>query len=263
MRLKVVIETDKIPVIYRHRILSLIKEALNISNSDYKNKFYSNKTPKPFTFNLVIPFDRETKKEEIKISSEYTVKEDVFYPKNKKIDLYISSYDYEFLINVYNGLLKMKIFSFSSDNEMLINGDKLDLKIINIIMLKETDINNNEIVFRTSSPIILEDEKDKPLLYNNDSFNNKLNELQNKLFNSLLNRKLYEELELIPLKMKEQVIKHTLKEFRENTKKPIMYLTGSKGLFKLKGNPEDLKIIYNIGLGNRTSQGFGMLEIVG
>jgi CRISPR-associated endoribonuclease Cas6 len=34
------------------------------------------------------------------------------------------------------------------------------------------------------------------------------------------------------------------------------------GTFKLKSEPEILQLIYDVGLGVRRSQGFGMLEVV-
>jgi CRISPR-associated endoribonuclease Cas6 len=42
-----------------------------------------------------------------------------------------------------------------------------------------------------------------------------------------------------------------------------MYLTGNTGIFKLSGHPKDLEILYKIGIGNRTGQGFGMVEVLG
>jgi CRISPR-associated endoribonuclease Cas6 len=41
-----------------------------------------------------------------------------------------------------------------------------------------------------------------------------------------------------------------------------MYITGNTGIFKLSGDAEDLNMLYKIGIGNRTGQGFGMLEIL-
>ncbi|HEV09431.1 MAG TPA: CRISPR-associated endoribonuclease Cas6, partial [Sulfurihydrogenibium azorense] len=43
MRIKITLQTKQIPFIYRHRILSLIKEALKKSDQDYKSFLYENK----------------------------------------------------------------------------------------------------------------------------------------------------------------------------------------------------------------------------
>ena len=41
-----------------------------------------------------------------------------------------------------------------------------------------------------------------------------------------------------------------------------IYVTGWKGQYKLKGSPNNLKFLYDTGLGARNSQGFGMFQIV-
>lgn len=41
-----------------------------------------------------------------------------------------------------------------------------------------------------------------------------------------------------------------------------IYVTGWKGQFKLKGSPNNLKFLYDTGLGARNSQGFGMFQII-
>lgn len=69
-------------------------------------------------------------------------------------------------------------------------------------------------------------------------------------------------MEFIPVKLRKQVVKHTLKGFREKTGKPYMTLTCFEGCFKLKGDPRDLQMLYQIGIGLRTGQGFGMVEVI-
>ncbi len=70
---------------------------------------------------------------------------------------------------------------------------------------------NDEVIFKTNSPILIEDLKENPI--------------------------------------KIKVVKHTLKGFREKTSKPYMMLTCFEGCFKLKGEPEDLQMLYQIGIG--------------
>jgi CRISPR-associated endoribonuclease Cas6 len=82
-------------------------------------------------------------------------------------------------------------------------------------------------------------------------------------FREFYGRSLKETLKFYPLNMRKEVVKHTLRSFREKTGKPIMYITGNSGIFKLKGHPEDLQVIYQIGFGNRRSQGFGMVDVIG
>lgn len=46
------------------------------------------------------------------------------------------------------------------------------------------------------------------------------------------------------------------------TKYKDTWITAYHGIFELCGNPEYLQFLYNVGLGVRTSQGFGMFEVI-
>lgn len=262
MKIKVILKSNKLPIIYRHRIVSLFKEALKKSDPDYKDKIYRENKSRPFTFSLTFPKIKETKEEEIKIDKNFTVKDKVFY-FDGEINLFISSSDYEFIMHLYNGLLKLKKFRFSSEEDMLTGGEIIELDIKKVYLINEKKIKDSVVIFKTNTPILIEDKEDKPVLFYDENINQHINKLTNSIFNSLLKRDLHQELSFKPLKIDKQVIKHTIKEFREKTGKPIMYLTGFRGIFQLSGHPEDLEFIHSIGFGSRSSQGFGMLEIVG
>ena len=57
--------------------------------------------------------------------------------------------------------------------------------------------------------------------------------------------------ELLPLELKRVVVKHM-----------GTYHTGFKGIFELSSSSKMLQFLYDAGIGIRTSQGFGMLELV-
>jgi CRISPR-associated endoribonuclease Cas6 len=40
------------------------------------------------------------------------------------------------------------------------------------------------------------------------------------------------------------------------------YMTTNKGIIEIAANPEILQLLYDVGIGVRRSQGFGMLEII-
>ncbi len=264
MRTLINIKTNCLPIIYRHKIISLIKEALRISDNAYKEYLYGSKIPKPFCFNLYIPPTRKVHSAEIKIDNRYIIRDKVFFfPENSYCQLFISSLDYRFILDLYNGLNKIKVFEFSSDDNMLINGCRIKWQIKKLYVLNEKTINKYKILFKTCSPLVVENKEDKPVLFYEDTFIEELNIIMSKKFKSLIGRDLISELKFKPLNMKKQVVKHTLKEFRERTGKPVMYITANAGTFELRGHPEDLTLIYQIGLGNRTGQGFGMVEVVG
>lgn len=264
MRIKVTIKTSKLPIIYRHRFISLIKECLKISDFEYKENLYKNKFSKPFTFSLLMPSTKQIKKEEIKIDNSFTIVDGVFY-FTENMNLFISSSDYEFIMHLYNGLLKLKTFDFSSENEMLVNSERIYLEIKEIELLNDKKIKSNTITFKTNSPVIIEDEQDKPVSYDSEKINDYINKITNTIFKSTFKRELNEKLyfEFDKNDLNKQVIKHTLKDFRLHTQKPLMFLTGFRGKFKLSGHEDDLTLIYKTGLGNKTNQGFGMLDIVG
>jgi CRISPR-associated endoribonuclease Cas6 len=197
----------------------------------------------------------------ITIDEEFSIRDTVFNLKGKDIGLYISSSDENFIYALIKGLEKIKIFNFSSNKTMLVNGKKIVWKIKSVEIIPEEKVENNEVLFKTNSPILLENDK-KPILFNESIFEDVLNENIKQRFLKILNRKPKEKVKFEPLEMGKVVVKHTLKSFREKTKKPIMYLTGSAGKFKLTGDSEDLQIIYQTGLGLRTNQGFGMVNVL-
>ena len=264
MRIKILLIVNKLPILYRHKIISFIKESLKISNIDYKESLYSGINAKPFTFSLLMPANRTVRKGIIQIDKDFIIEDNIFtFDKDSYLSLFISSYDYKFLLNLYNGIRKLKTFHFSSDDNMLVDNDKIDIMVDKISVLNEKNTNNNEVVFKTNSPVIINDKDNKPISFENlNLFNENINIIENKIFKSIIGRDLKKPLEFIPINIKKQVAKHTLSEFREKTHKPIMYLNGIEGIFELKGDVDDLNILYQKGLGLRTSQGFGMLEVI-
>ncbi len=267
MRLKIDFFTGKLPVIYRHRFMALIKEALNESDSSYRERLYPDKNSvhskvaKPFCFNVSMPSGRTAKKENIIIDEDVEIEDTVFhFPDNNRLFFYISSSDFEFITNLYNGLLKIKEFKFN---------DEITLKLGKAFLLNEKKIEGDEVVLKTNAPILIEDKVGKPMLPFADSlqaFNNHFNAIHDRILKDIRGEGLYREIEFIPVnpvKLKKQVVKHTLKGFREKTGKPFMTLTCFEGCFKLKGDQRDLQMLYQIGIGLRTGQGFGMVEIAG
>ncbi|MCX7759678.1 MAG: CRISPR-associated endoribonuclease Cas6 [Hydrogenothermaceae bacterium] len=264
MRVKVALKTDKIPMLYRHRMISLIKEALKKADREYKEFLYNNKITKPFTFNLSFPKNKEILEADIQIDSNFIVKDNVVIVKEGYLNLYVSSIDYRFLIGLVNGLKKLKTFNLSHEENMLVNGEKVVLEIVDMKMLNERHIQSRTVIFKTNSPILIEDKNDNPVIFSDKNFERELNEVTDRILRSevVKGKGLYEPLKFEPIDMKKQVVKHTLKSFREKTGKPLMYLTGSSGVFKITGHPKDLEILYKIGIGNRTGQGFGMVEVL-
>lgn len=261
MRIKVIFYAPKLPILYRNRFMSLIKDSLEKSDSAYKEKLYPDKSQeitkvvKPFCFCVTIPASRQTKKEKIIIDKDFEIEDTVFYFLDTGyVSLIVSSSDYEFMVNLYNGLLENKSFQFS---------DELTFMLKRIFMLNEKKIENDSVTFKTLCPALIETKDGKPILPsdNVEDFNIEFNAIHDRIFKDIRGYGLKRALEFEPLSLKKQVVKHTLKGFREKTGKPYMTLTCFEGSFRLSGDPEDLQMLYQIGIGLRTGQGFGMVEV--
>ncbi len=272
MRVRLDFKLERVPILYRHRVMSLVKEALCISNSEYKFFLYPEefKRTKPFTFSLYIPPNSETKKEKFLLDRDLVVEDTVFHPK-REVSLFLSSSDQQFIANLYNGLLNLKGFVFAEFLNESGERETEYISLVRAIVLNERKINREEVVFKTMSPISIEDENDEPLdILKNDQIDQKelekfahhLNAVQDKRFKDLRGYGLKKPLQFVPRRITKTVVKHTLKGFREETGKPYMFLTAYHGEFTLKGDVEDLRLTYQVGLGLRTGQGFGMLEVV-
>ncbi|WP_456402892.1 CRISPR-associated endoribonuclease Cas6 [Persephonella sp.] len=263
MRLKVLIRSDLVPILYRHRVVSLIKNAIKLGSNGVDQFFEDKRVVRPYCFNLALPSKKTQKVGTIQIDENFTVEDIIFYTNKRPISLYIGSLDSDLINAIHKGLKKIKRFNFSSNSNMIIQNKRLVWVIERIVFINEKPIEKEELIFKTNSPILIENEDNRPILFSDEKFNYYLNEIMDRILSSpyLKGKGLSKPLKLEPIDMKKQVVKHTLKDFRENTGKPVMYLTGSTGIFKLSGSKEDLEIIYKTGLGIRTCQGFGMIEL--
>ncbi|RME69511.1 MAG: CRISPR-associated endoribonuclease Cas6 [Nitrospirae bacterium] len=280
MRIKVALKLKRLPILYRHRFIALTKEALKSADENYKDSLYPDRTAvqskktKPFTFSVFIPPGFTKKKEKFFIDENLQIEDTVLYPSDgQEISLFISSSDYQFIINLYNGLLKIDSFKMTD----FINDDgtkeEVQLQVGRVFLLNEKRISEPVARFKTLSPISVEDERDRPIdifakdgkTINNDElarFTEHLNAIQDRRLKDLRGYSLKRPIKFIPIDLKRKGIKHTLKGFREQTGKPYMVLTTYQGTFCLEGDPEDLQFIYLSGLGLRTGQGFGMVDLV-
>lgn len=242
MRLKCEYKTSQIPVANRMMWVSLFKEALKKVNKDYYEKLYyfgekNNKQSKNFCFSTYL--------------KDFRIDEDLISIKDRVI-LNISTSDYEFGINIYNGLLQMNTFKYKG----------FILEKIKISLVKENFIGCSEITVKTMSPICIKDKEGKFLSPNDENYEKELNYAANQ---SLINSRgygLYEELAIEPVSIKKVVVKEDIRDFKANANKDIFYVTAYGGIFKLRGHIEDLNMIYQNGLGLRRGQGFGMIELL-
>ena len=277
MKVRITFKTKKVPILYRHRVVSLIKEALKRGNKEYYEELYLSNPPKPkpFTFSLFFHPPFKVEKLPLQIDEEFRPENyrelsqvETFILESETFSVNFSTPDYLFAVSLVNGLVGLKEFLFSTDREMLIGGEKQVWELLKITPYRSRPVKGEEVVVKTLSPIVIESKGGKPVLWNSPDFQEALNFVVNRRLKDLRGEGLKRELKVEPVRkgsrelVEKKVVKTTFKDFREGTGKPYMVLTGSYGLFKLKGDREDLSYLTEVGLGNKCSQGFGMVEVL-
>ena len=229
------LENEHLPIQYRECVLSFIKLSLSEYDMEYFKKFYNNKDNiiKPYTFSVFFK-SPEFKENEIIIN-------------NKKLDINLSIADYEASIILYNAFNQQKNKKFS------LNRNSWTLK--NISMLMEKKISSNEIIIKFMSPLVVrsrQNQKDFYYSFEHKEFLDiiKIN-IKEQLSITNFPENIVDTFSLEPVKAKKVIVKFYEKKMET-----------SVGIFKMSGDKELLKYLYEAGLGSRHSAGFGMFEIV-
>lgn len=231
-------KNNKLPLGYRMLFASLIKNCLSKSDKEYFDKmfFYEGKKSKkikPFSFSVYL--------ENFKINNDYI-------ELNGDVKLIISSADMKFNILVFTALMGLNNYG-----EFI----KKSVK-----MQDERKVESNECIFKTLSPIYIKDKEGNPANIENENYNELFSYFADLILKSYRGYGLKEELSFIPLKMKKTVVKEEIEGFTNKTNKKFIYLNGYSGIFKLKGNVEDLNLLKDLGVGGRRATGFGNIDLV-
>lgn len=242
MRIRCIFRCDKLPISYRMLFVSFIKEALKNSSEEYYKKLYkyenkANKKTKNFCFAVYLNNFR---------------RDDDILNINGSVELNISSPDEEFIVNLYNGMLRIKEFEYK----------KFKTLRKNILLIQEKSINGDKVVFKTLSPIYIKNQNNDALSPEDDSYEKYLNYISDITLQNYRGYGLVRKLKFTPLKLEKVVIKEKIKVFTEQTGKEYMYINAYKGNFILEGDKKDLEDIYKLGAGYRRNQGFGMVEVI-
>jgi len=242
LRINFLAKDKKMPLSYRMMITSLIKKSLEVSDEQYfENMYYygekKNKKIKPFTFAVFF--------------NDYSIEKSIVN-LNGNGSIIISTCDYNFGINLYNGLLKLKEYSYK------------DFTIIfeRVLLEKEKNVNERRIFCKTLSPIHVKDKNNKPVPIDDERFNEEINYICNLSLENFRGEGLKEKIYLMPVKMNKVVAKEKIRDFEKINDNDYIYIEGYKGTFYLEGNIQDLRLLMQIGLGFRRSQGFGMIDLV-
>lgn len=218
-----------LPMDYRRGFASLVKKALQNSNPQFYEKYYSTlHVLKPFTFSVYFP----------KLSGQ----QEEYFKVGHRAVLNFSTSSYELGTYLYNGLLTLRKFPLFSNALMLSD----------IALRRNTPVTKDVVVFKTLSPFLI-NSKGSPnwyLLPSQDGFDEGLQFAVREIARTFLNTNAA-HIDFKPISIKRKVVKHY-----------NMDMQGGVGIFELRGQSDVLNLIYQIGLGVRRSQGFGMLEIV-
>lgn len=223
------LDRPEIPKDYRSGFMSLIKAAFEAGDELFYRHLYDTKTDKPFTFSVYFPGLTGEKNDHLIVGY--------------RAILNFSTNDHRLAIYFYNGAIKLKSHQWKNDNIFSIRG---------IRALFNREIRNDFCVFRTVSPFLLNRKGDnlQYLTPDDEDFDNSFRFNIRELCNRFL-KKPEVDFKYKILQHRKMVVSH----YNQS-------MTCNKGILEIKASPEVLNLIYNIGIGVRRSQGFGMLEIV-
>ena len=242
MILKVDFKTKKIPRYYNALGISIIKESIKASDEEYFKSLYfydgkNNKASKNFSYSLFI--------------KNYTIDGDDFIV-NDKVTIYISTPDYKFGLNLYNGIMNKKTYKYK----------EYELIKMRVDLLKEKKISTDKAIFNTLSPICIKNKEGRFLDIDDEEYIKELNYIADIVLKNYRGYGLKKELSFENISMKKVVVKEPLREFKKVTNRQYQYVNSYKGKFSLSGDIEDLNDIYKLGLGFKRGQAFGNLDVL-
>ena len=178
---------------------------------------------------------------------------------DKKISLIFSTGDFSLFSSFWNSLLKLKEKGID-----YIQIENLKFNLDNIRLLKDEKIISEEVVFKTIGVSILTDPTKSPKNFKEwyiipSDFDNNYEK-----YNQVLKFRTKERIKSIMGIDKDVDIEFMEYDEIYETVIPHYdgYVRGFRGVFKLRGDIEVLKFLYDYGFGVRTGQGFGLLDIV-
>lgn len=252
MRLSCNIELKRgveIPSNFRQGLLSLIKESIKRGAGDgelFYRVWYSHNRQKPFTFSVFFPLK--------KVDGKSILDGDFF-------KFLFSTNSGEFIMRVYNGLLRIKESDFKLYGK--------PIKIKHCTLLPEKRFSKEIVEFKTISPLLIRDPKDGDYYLYPIEMQENINTQKFKYWRGVdieefksvvrenLVRNAKKEIKLLDLKV-EKITPVVCSSRKSNF--TVTY-PGIKAYLKVQARSEVLKYIYDTGIGARRSEGFGMLEV--
>ncbi len=250
MRYKITFDSPDIKEItidrdYRRYFISFLKSVFE--RSFLFGELYDRKTVKPFTFSVYLG--------KMKLIDENN-RDKIFI--NPPLNLIFSTGNFEVFASFYNGVLQLK-----KENKGITFPRGIALSVKDIILQRNYRIKNNHVVFKTIGIAVLTDpEKDASNF--NEWFlipeEGKLEKFEEVLKKRTIER--YERIKGEKIKPEEIKLTHISNVKEIMVKHYDGFIRGFKGIFSIESHPEILQFLYDYGLGVRTGQGFGLLDII-
>jgi len=242
MRIECMFEPTVIPISYHYMFASLIKRAISSSSKEKFDEIYfhdgkKTKQSKSFCFSVYM--------------KEFELTADCFQV-NGELKCIISTPDAELMIHIYNGLLTSKTFKYKAET----------LSLLRVNLLKEKLPTSSEAIFKTLSPIAMRDESGRFIGPDAISYHDSLNYISNEIVTHVRGDGLKTPLTFTPTQMKKQVVKLKHEEFAALNEQQTLYVNAYRGTFKLQGDPADLALLAQTGIGFRRGQGFGNVKLI-
>ena len=243
MKLAIWFKSEKIPCTYNFLFVSLIKSALMTIDPEFVESLYykngkENQNIKDFAFAVYLNNFRR-KKEEFFIDGD--------------IRLTIGTSNYKFLLFLQNGFMTKKDYQYK----------EYFLKVMKIQLLHEGLPQEEYGLFQTLSPITIKGQDNKFLSPFDVEYEGSLQFICNEIMKEISGRQLYKPLRFTPVQMKKVVVKLKHDVFSNMNDEETFFVEAYKGIFKLEGAVEDLKLLTQTGIGYRRSQGFGLIQYIG
>jgi len=221
---------NELPLDYHNGFVSLIKEAFITDDEKVFHDLFDDRLVKPYTFSV-----RFLEKPQIK-SGNVRFKEGLKF--------FFSSASREIGTRVYNGLVSIKKFRVYS---ILLSNPQISL-------LPEPKIMDSNAVYRTLSPILIRHYKKENYytLPNEDGFQESMSEAIKEQWRHLVDEKSECPDTKIEVLWSKKVVARNYG----------VSMYGFTGTIRVKSSPQLLNLFLQSGIGQRRSQGFGMLEVV-
>jgi CRISPR-associated endoribonuclease Cas6 len=234
LRVRMSFKISNFPLAHRLLILSYLKQAIRLQSESFYQSFFIEKErqTKSYTFASYFP--------KIQIIGDEIISD--------FMQVIVSSSNVEFMIYLINSCQQTKKFTYKNTVMSL---ERFEL-------LKEHDINESKILFKTLSPVLVESKEGKPLLAGDDNFEKELNIIASKKVQTIEGRDLYQPLKLLNYELHKTVIK----EYFHQENHDYLFYTANTGKILIEGDSRDLKFFYQNGIGLRNGVGFGCLDIL-